>query len=233
MPVVGDEDFVLGQFAVADHGRRLKGQAAHLAGALDGDEAVGSVVLDGDFDAWVDRQFLGAEEFLAGDLAVDDPAVDVSLGSGVGDRNRLEVVAVLELRVDVALPVEGFDEVIEVVRLFGGHVLDEQRPGDRSAFDHRLVHAEDVGTPLRFVGHERAGGVEDARRDEPAGAGLQAIGLRVVEDAVVADVPAFETAAEVFLGRPRLEAEKRVGEIVADGVQLRWKIVGLGFTLAT
>ena len=69
----------------------------------------------------------------------------------------------LELGIDVLLPVELLDEVIEVVVLVLGDVLDQQLPGDAAAFDHRLVHAEDVGAPLRLVGHERAGGVQDAR----------------------------------------------------------------------
>jgi len=73
--------------------------------------------------------------------------------------------------------------------------------------------------------------VQDAGRHEPAGAGLETVGLAVVEDAVIALAPALEAAAEVFLRGPGLETEERVREVVADGVQLGWKIIGLGFTL--
>ncbi len=75
-----------------------------------------------------------------------------------------------------------------------GHILDEQVPGTR-AFHHRLVHAEDVGAPLRLIGDERARGMQDARGDQPTGAGLEAISFREVQDAVVPLVPAFEAAA--------------------------------------
>ena len=87
--------------------------------------------------------------------------------------------------------------------------------------------------PLRLVGDQRSRSVQDARRHQPAGARLQAIGLAVVEDAVVALVPALQAAADVLLGRAGLQAEEGVGEVVADGVQLRWKIVRLRFTLLT
>ncbi len=112
-----------------------------------------------------------------------------------------------------------------------GHVLDEQRPGDDPSLDERLVHAEDVGTPLRFVGHERAGGVQHARRHEPAGAGLQTVGLGVAEDAVVALVPAFQAAADVGLGGAGFQAEEGVREVVTDGVELGWKVIRLRLTL--
>ena len=63
--------------------------------------------------------------------------------------------------------------------------------------------------------------------------GLQAIRLAIVEDAVVALVPALQAAADVVLGRARLQAEEGVGEVVADGVELRREIVRLRLTLLT
>ena len=137
-------------------------------------------------------------------------------------------MCVLELGIDVPLPVELVDEVVEVVVLVLGDVLDEQAPGHAPAFDHRLVHAEDVGAPLRLVGHERAGGVQDAWGDQPAGAGLEAVGLREVEDAVVPLVPTLQAAADVVLGRPGLQAEEGVGEVVAGPVELGGEVVALG-----
>ena len=79
---------------------------------------------------------------------------------------------------------------------------------------------------MRLVGAERTGRVQDARADEPAGAGLQAIGAGEIEDAVVAFVPIFEAFADLRLGRAGLEAHEGVGEIVADVVVLRREIIG-------
>ena len=76
---------------------------------------------------------------------------------------------------------------------------------------------------------KRAGGVEDAGADQPAGAGLQAVGLGEVEDAVVALVPILEALADLGLGGAGFEAEEGVGEIVAHVVVLRREVVGLGF----
>src|SRR5204862_5848436 len=98
-----------------------------------------------------------------------------------------------------------------------------------TAFDHALVHAEDVAAPLRLVGAERARRVEDARADEPAGAGLEAICLREIEDAVIALVPILEAFADL---RPRgagFEAEKSVGKVIADVVVLRREIIRFRF----
>ena len=91
----------------------------------------------------------------------------------------------LELGVDVLLPVELVDQVIEIVVVLLGHVLDQQLPGNAPAFDHRLVHAEDVRAPLGLEGHQRAGGVEHVGGNQPAGARLEPVGLGEVENAVV------------------------------------------------
>ena len=71
--------------------------------------------------------------------------------------------------------------------------------------------------------------MEDARIDEPAGAGFQPVGLGKIEDAVVALVPFGDAITYLRLGRAGLEAHERVREIVADVVVLRREIVGLGF----
>src|SRR4029077_1126211 len=55
--------------------------------------------------------------------------------------------------------------------------------------------------------------------------------LAVIQDAVVAFFPALQTAADVRFCGPRLQAEEREGEVVAGGVQLRWKIIRFRFTL--
>jgi len=70
--------------------------------------------------------------------------------------------------------------------------------------------------------------VEDARADEPAGAGLKAVGLGEVKDAVIALVPVLDALADLSLGGAGFEAEEGVGEVVADVVMLRREVVGLG-----
>src|SRR5262249_8263462 len=81
--------------------------------------------------AGVDRQLLGREELLAVDLAVDDPLVDEARPVAARSGDRLDVVAVLEPRVDVGVPVELLDDGVEglVDRL--RHVLYEQRTRPR------------------------------------------------------------------------------------------------------
>src|SRR5262249_40923204 len=64
-----------------------------------------------------------------------------------------------------------------------------------------------------------------------ARAGLEAIGLRKVEDPVVAEVPALQAAPEILLGRAGLQAEEGVREVVAGPVELGRKIVALGLAL--
>ena len=64
------------------------------------------------------------------------------------------------------------DDEIDVLMLVGRHVFHEQRPWNFTAFDEVLIHAEDIGSPLRFVGAQRTGRVQHARRNEPTGAAL-------------------------------------------------------------
>ena len=199
---------------------------ADAAAALDSNEAGGAFVLDRDFLAGVHGQFLGGEVVLALHAAVDDPAIGVGVVLGVDD--GLEVVVFLEVRIHVRFPVELIDDEVDVLVLVGGHVLHEQRPGHVAAFHEALVHAEDVAAPLGFIGHEGAGGVEDARSDHPARAWLQTVGLGEIEDAVVALVPVFDAAAHLLAGGAGLEAHEGVGEVVADGVHLGREVIGLG-----
>ena len=114
-PLGGDEDLVLGDLAEADEVRAVDGQLADRAAALDDDQAVGARVLDRDRAAGLDGQLAGAEELLAVDAAVDDPLVDVARRRAARADDRLEVVVLLELGIDVLLPVELLDEVVEVV----------------------------------------------------------------------------------------------------------------------
>ena len=112
--------------------------------------------------------------------------------------------------------------------LSGRHVLHQQRPRHFAAFDERLEHAEHVGAPLRLVRAERAGRVQHAGRNQPAGAALQPVRPRQIENAVVALAPIFEALADLGLRRARLQAHERVGEIVVDVVELRREVVALG-----
>ena len=213
----------------ADELRADEGLAVDRAGALHADEAVGAGVLDGALGAGIDGEFLGGEELFAVDLAVDDPAVDVALAAGVGDGDGLEVVVVLEIWIHVLFPVELVDDEVDVLVLGLGHVFHEEGPRHFAALDEVLIHAEDVGAPLGLVGAEGAGGVENARVDEPAGADLEAVGFGEIEDAVVALVPVADALFDLLLGGAGLEAHEGVGEVVADGVVLGREVVGLGF----
>ena len=141
------------------------------------DQAIGAVVFDRAFGAGLDGQFLGGEELLAVDLAIDDPAVHVALASRVGHGNGFQVMVVLEVVVGVAFPIQLLHEIVEVVVILLWHVLDQQGPGDFAAFDQRLIHAENIAAPLRLISAEGTGRVQDAGADEPAGAGLEAVGL--------------------------------------------------------
>ena len=90
---------------------------------------------------------------------------------------------------------------------------------------------EHVGVHLRLVGDQRTGRVQNAGVDLPPAAGLQLVRARVVEDAVVALVPALQAAAHVVARGAGVEAHEGVGKIVVLEVVLRREIVGLGLAL--
>ena len=221
----GAEVFVFGELVETDELRAVEDLAVDRARTLDADQAVGTVVGDGALGTRLDSQFLRGEVLELVDLAVDDPLVGVALALDGDD--RLEVVVILEVRVDVLVPVELVHDEVDVLVLGLRHVLDEKGPRYFAAFDEVLVHAEHVGTPLRFIGAERARSVEDARVDEPAGAGLELVGLGEGEDLVVTLVPVGDALADLSLGRTGLEAHERVREVVADVVVLGREVVGL------
>ena len=142
-------------------------------------------------------------------------------------------MVILEVGIDILFPVELVDDEIDVLVLVLGHVLDEESPRNFTAFDEVLVHPEDVGAPLRFVGAKRARGVQDAGIDEPAGAGLQLVGLGKLADLVVALVPVRDAVVDLLASGAGLEAHEGVGEVVADVVVLWREVVGLGFAFLT
>ena len=137
------------------------------------------------------------------------------------------------MRVDVLVPVELLDDEVEILMFVLGHVFDQQCPGHFAALDDRLEHAEHVAAPLRLIGTQRAGRVQHAGRNQPAGAALQAVGSREIEDAVIALRPIFQTAADVGLGGAWLQAHESVGEVVIDVVVLRRKIIALRLAFLT
>ena len=222
-----DEQLVGGHLAEADKGRRGDVVDTHLSLPLDRDPAARSGILDGDPSPRFERQLLSAEQLPAVDLAVDDPAI---VGPAVGAlrvEDRLEVVGFLEVGVDILLPVELPDDEVEIVVLLLRHVFDEQAPRHRPPLDERLEHREHITPPLRLVGQQRARGVEDARRNQPASAALQSVGLGEIDDPVVAAVPVLEAAADILLRGPRFEAHEGVGEVVVAVVVLRREVVAL------
>src|SRR5438105_12281226 len=107
---------------------------ADAARTLYRDQAIGAVVLDGRLYAGLDGQLFRGEEFLAVDLTIDDPLIDVALAGGGCYRDRFEIMVILEVRINVARPIELVYQVIEVMVSCRGHVLDQERPGHRPAF---------------------------------------------------------------------------------------------------
>ena len=223
----GGEEFVLREFVEAEEFGAVEAEFVGGAFALDDDGGVGAVVFDGGGGAGVDGEFFGGEVLEVVDFAVDDPFVVVALTFFGGD--GFEVVVVFEVGVEVFFPVELVDDEVDVLVFVLGHVFDEEGPGDFAAFDEVLIHAEDVGSPLGFVGAEGAGGVEDAGVDEPTGAGLEFVGFGEFEDFVVAFVPVGDAVVDLLAGGAGFEAHEGVGEVVADVVVLGGEVVGFGF----
>ena len=104
-------------------------------------------------------------------------------------------MVVLEIWIDVAIPVELIDDEVEILVLALGHVLHEQTPRHFAALDEALIHSKHVAAPLRFVGAETARRMQHTGRNQPAGAGLEAVRLGEIEDAVVSLVPILEACA--------------------------------------
>ena len=226
---LGAEVFVLGQLVETDQLGAIQRLAIDGAFALHADAAPSALVSDRALAAGIDGEFLGREELLLFDAAINDPAINVAFAAGVGHGDRLEVMVILEIRIDVAGPVELIDNEIEILVLALGHVLHEQTPRHLAAFDKALVHAKHITAPLRFVGAETTRRVQHAGRNQPAGAGLEAVGFGEIEDTIVALVPILEALAHLCLGGAGLEAHESVREVVANVVVLRREIVALRF----
>ena len=108
-----------------------------------------------------------------------------------------------------------------------GHVLHEQAPGNITALDHALVHAEHVTAPLRLVRAQGTGCVQDAGINQPTRARLQPIRLRQVQDPVVTLVPIFQALPHLRLRGARLKSHERVREVVPHVVVLRREVIRL------
>ena len=222
------EEFVFREFIEADELRAVERLVVDEARALDTDEAISPVVLDGAFGAGGHGEFLGREVLEFVDLAIDDPLVFVAVAFLGGD--GFEVVVILEVRIHVLVPVELIDDEVDVLVLGLRHILDEQGPRHFASFDEVLIHTEDVRTPLWLIGAERTWGVEDARIDQPTRTRLKLIGLGELENLVVALVPVRDAFADLRLGRTRLEAHERIWEIIPDVVVLRREVIRFGLT---
>ena len=136
-------------------------------------------------------------------------------------------MVLLEARVNVRCPIELVHNEIEVLVFVLGHIFDQQRPRHFAALNERLIHAEHVRAPLRLIGAQRTGCVQDARADQPSAAWLQTIRFRKIKDAIVTPVPMLEAFADIVLGRAGLQPEKRVRKIVAHVIVLRREIIRL------
>src|SRR4051812_11589226 len=85
---VGDEDFILGAGAEADHHRCLYVEGADAAAALDGDPAARAGIFQRAACAGFERQLFRAEELLAIDRSVDDPAIGVAFAAALAVDDR-------------------------------------------------------------------------------------------------------------------------------------------------
>ena len=73
--------------------------------------------------------------------------------------------------------------------------------------------------------------MKDAGVDLPTRAWFQTIGSRIKKNSVVALVPFFQAAADIFFGCARLQAHVGVGKIVLYLVVLRRKVISFRFSL--
>ena len=231
--IFGAEIFVFGEFVEPKHLRADERLVVDAAAALGADETVGAGIGDGGGGAGINGEFLGGEVLFLIDLAVDDPAIDITLFASVSDGDGFEVMVVLEVRIDVFVPIKLIDDEVDVLMLFFGHVFDEEAPRHFAAFDEALIHAKDIAAPLRFVGAEAAGGVENTGVDEPAGAGFEAVGFGEIEDAVVSLVPVGDALADFVARGAGLKSHESVGEVIADVVVLGREVVGFRFAFLT
>ena len=210
-----------------DHFRAAERLPVDGPQALDAGQPIGAAVLHGHGDTGIHRQFLGREELFSLDPAIDDPAVHVSLAAGVGNWHRLKVMAVLEIRVHVAFPVQLVDDEIKILVFVLGHVLDQERPRHLAPFHQRLVHPEHVRAPLRLVGAKRTRRMQHARRNQPARPRLEPVRTRKIQNPVVALVPVLKALPDLRLGRPGFKSHERIREIVPHWIVLRREIIGL------
>src|SRR5579883_2013362 len=75
--------------------------------------------------------------------------------------------------------------------------------------------------------------MQNAGRYIPPRTRLQLVCLGVIQDPVIPLVPALEAAPHVFFGRAWFQPHEGIRKIVLLEVILRWKIVSLGFGLAS
>ena len=230
---LGAEIFVFGELGKTNELRTVERMPVDLAHALNANEAVGAIVADGALDTGFDGELFCGEKLLLLDTSVNDPTIHIAGAACIGHGNGLEVMVVLEVGVKVAVPVQLVDDEVDVVVVCGGHVFDQKLPRNVTSLDKVLIHSENVTTPLGFVSAEGPWGVEYARRNEPAGARLQAVGAGEVKDSIVSLVPIGDAFAHLILGCAGLQPHESVGEIVPYIVMLGREIVGLGLSFLT
>lgn len=123
--IVADEDFVLGVLAKADHGWGLQSEFADATLALYCRPTAGSTVFENGLGTGLESELFGAKELLAIDASIDDPLVGHSCGTLGRIDNRLDIVGVFKVGVDVLVPVELADDEIKILMLVLGHIFDE------------------------------------------------------------------------------------------------------------
>src|SRR5437867_4085971 len=132
--------------------------------ALCQDQAVSRAVFDVYDPLWQDRKLLRRIPR----RPVAHPLLAISIGVYLlegSDRQRKYPVARGKFLVDVLVPIEHVDEVVEILMMFGRNILGHQTPIDDAALDDGLKHREDVTVDLRLVGDQRTRRVQDSRID--------------------------------------------------------------------
>src|SRR5580693_8218972 len=115
-------------------------------------------VSDKSSPSWENGKFLGGIPT----RSVRDPlfgiAALVHLVAGT-DELRKHLVRFRELRIDVGVPVQHADEVVEVVMVFQRDIFGHETPVYKASLYQRLKHRKHIAIHLRLVGDQRTGRV--------------------------------------------------------------------------
>ena len=198
--------------------------------ALHHNHSIGRRILDGHRCTGQNGQLLGTE----GIRFITDPLINISLRLhlfNAANRNRCHKTVFSEVRINIKLPVNNLHQIINIMHTVLRGVLPEQLLRHNRITGQRLIHGKHIRGFLRLIGAERARCVQHPRRHIPAGTRLKPVGLRNIGNLVITLRKVNQTLTHIIFGCPGGKAEKGIGKIRTVVVNLRRKIIGLGFTL--